>query len=245
MSGTKKVNKRIRRAEIVYREHGGERIRRYRKRLAEKIASKAATALGRTDGCNVDDIKVFIVRKDDEADRRFPINQTVAHDDERLKDFRRIGRKDGTSGTVIVLDKDTGEVVLAIRIRLFKDMSENERKKHQEIFSYLHEDTAYHQKITTNGPQVQGHMYAVGWRCGTERGVNFNTYHPKAGVKKSAFRQHCSKLEGIMQLIEQSFYELTPAICERQKKERLALKVPATGMEHKILYRFCQVLIFK
>jgi hypothetical protein len=74
------------------------------------------------------------------------------------------------SSSIYILDKDTHDLVAAIRITEVKDLTPESKGKFQHIISYFTRDKGFHPSVANNHAMVGGGMRAIGWRASMEQG---------------------------------------------------------------------------
>ncbi|KAF8254023.1 hypothetical protein K440DRAFT_657147 [Wilcoxina mikolae CBS 423.85] len=84
-------------------------------------------------------------------------------DDPIFTHFTRLGGHG--SGAIYILDKDTHDLVAAVKITNVKDLTPTSRGKFQHIFSYFTRDKGFHPSVSNNYAMVGGAMKAIGWRA--------------------------------------------------------------------------------
>ncbi|KAA8893908.1 hypothetical protein FN846DRAFT_787265 [Sphaerosporella brunnea] len=163
------------------------------------------------------------------------------HTDPIFDDFKRIGGKG--SGTVVVLDEDTDEVVFIAKITEYQDMTRDDLATFNHVFTYFHRDQRLHLPVKTNHAMVNGQMRAIGWRACMETGQAVGTYAPSSTGHKNmdAWLKHTQGALEVHRIYANSFCNLAPNMYGSQVQQRAELGVPALGAdydddEHTFLY---------
>ena len=168
-------------------------------------------------------------------------DKTFDHDDAIFTNvpgqFVRIGG--GESGIIYVLDEVTLDVVLVVKINLFKDMSCAKRKIFQRIVDFFGNDKKFHAKVTCNGAHLKGggksgDMRVAGWRPAMVKGEAFGTYAPHSHLseeKMANWKTHVAQSIEIHRIFADSFSDLAPGMYANQKKELKEFGVPALGVD--------------
>jgi len=135
-------------------------------------------------------------------------------------------------GKVYIYDKDSNQVVLAIKCTPVTELTNEEIKNFQEVFIHLHKDSQLHNECTSNGPQATGSMWAMGWRPGYEQGQQFNTYfYPKQGNKSKQWAELRDADYMTHTLYGQRFFNMAPKFFNTTKFAAHDNQIPLWGYQ--------------
>jgi len=159
----------------------------------------------------------------------FMKGQQYTPNDPIFCDFKHLGRCGSSS--IYILDKDTHELVAAIRITEVKDLTPESKIKFQHIFSYFTRDKGFHPSVANNHAMVEGGMRAIGWRASMEQGQAFGTYVPHTSMDPSIWYNHTEGGKEIHHMFAESFRDMAPGLFENQQMECYDYSVPALGVD--------------
>ncbi|KAF8455525.1 hypothetical protein BGX38DRAFT_1267121 [Terfezia claveryi] len=103
-----------------------------------------------------DKFRIIFRQRDDEYEKQLiKDNYVLLPNDNQFGSYYTID----LPGQVYIYDKDSNQVVLAIKCTPITKLTKEEIKNFQDVFIHLHKDSQLHNECTSNGPQATG-------RCG-------------------------------------------------------------------------------
>ncbi|KAI5803269.1 hypothetical protein DFH27DRAFT_524685 [Peziza echinospora] len=100
------------------------------------------------------------------------------------------------------------------------------------FFQHIMRDLKLHAQIHSNGAQISGDMWAMGWRGGYEAGVPFDKYvYPENGKKKSEWEALRKNDYGMHSFYGTRFCSLAPALFASTQQISHLQSVPLWGHE--------------
>ncbi|KAI5808712.1 hypothetical protein DFH27DRAFT_607042 [Peziza echinospora] len=152
-----------------------------------------------------------------------------------------------TTGTFFVWDKASDQIVLGVQVTPVQSNPDNnssmdsiEEKSSTNanaaefgfFFQHIMRDSKLHAKIHSNGAQISGEMWAMGWRGGYEAGVPFDKYvYPENGKRKSEWEALRKNDYGIHSFYGTRFCSFAPALFASTQQISHLQSVPLWGHE--------------
>ncbi|RPA87696.1 hypothetical protein BJ508DRAFT_320692 [Ascobolus immersus RN42] len=218
------------------RQGAGSKKRRTKRRnqrrraLNRRLDEESVISMAGIGGC----LKPMIRRhKRDDLLGEALHHKIIEHDNEDIQQFKTIDGR--ASCTYVVIDRDSRDIAFVVKVNLYKDMSDTERSRYQELFTYFNTDQTIkgHQLLKNSAAKTGGgHMNAVGWRPGYSTGVNMANYTSghNPNFSPAQIQQHENRLSGIHSAIADSFRSLSSLIHNNQNAELRQLGTLAAGM---------------
>ena len=162
--------------------------------------------------------------------RRKPLR----YEDTELADYRRIdGRR---TALVYVVDKAAQEVVMVVKVVLFKDMTPEQRSDYGFLFDYIRADERYRIPVSSNAAMVEGTMKCAGYRAAYEAGYDYGQYtmYNLEKLKKdpdlrAKYLRHAAKAKDVHRLMSEGLYSLSPILLEERALEAQRKGIPLFG----------------
>jgi hypothetical protein len=183
-----------------------------------------------------DRIRVISQERDDAVEqamkgKTWDVNDPIFTDFKIINGFHENGGIDttATSGTVVVKDHDSGDIVLVVRFTKFIDATADKWQRMKTLFSYIQADKAFHNEITINHARTHGKIKAFGWRAGTDRGVAFGNYTITDTADVDDAESHLNDSAKIHDICAQSFHELSPRFHFQACEQRRQRSIPIFG----------------
>ena len=111
------------------------------------------------------------------------------------------------------------QVSLVVKVRLFRDMSDTERRDAEFICQHLKRDATMKYSVKMNGAMEEGTMKAIGWRGAYETQVDFGTYATRR-LTKTMMRRDATEYDAncdadathLHQILATHFHDMAPAL---------------------------------